>query len=62
MDIVTSANMSLYQPIRSAAAQTTKSAADSFTKQFKSYYGVSGTGNSSVILSPALQLRMDYNK
>lgn len=62
MDIVNSVSMSLYRPIRSAAAQTTKSEADSFAEQSKSYYGVSGTGNSSVILSPALQLRIDYNK
>ena len=62
MDIVSSVSAGLYRPIRSTAMRTTETAANTFTEQAKSYYGVSGNGNFSVILSPMLRLSLDYNK
>ena len=62
MDIISAVRAGVYQPARSAAARTTQSTNDSFTKQVERYYGVSGNGDFTVILSPYLKLRMDYNR
>lgn len=62
MDIINAVRAGVYRPVQSAAARTTEVGADSFTEQAKGYYGVSGNGKYTVILSPAVKLRLDYNK
>lgn len=60
MDIINSVRASAYQPVRSAALRTAKES--TFTEQARSYYGVSGSGGGTPIVSPLLRLSLDYNK
>ena len=64
MDIIHSIRAGAYQPVQSTAARAAETAASSFAEQAKDYSGVSASGSDGyrVILSPYLQLRVDYER
>lgn len=58
MDIASITNRTITPPARRSAAKASKSG---FATRPKSAYGVSGTNGATPIISPLLQLRLDYD-